>query len=384
MGTSVRQSERESGIELLKIIAMLLIVLNHLIQSLTEVNLNMPFSDYVLDINSSTTNLANLLLAVLRISGCLGNDLFVVCSAWFFLNSKGSSKKKVVFLIIDIWAVSVLIFAVTYLCGCDLDRDETLKQFFPTANANNWFLTCYILFYLIHPFLNKIIYELKKQTMLITTLTLVLLYSLLNFFRPWFFNGNLFYMTDLIVWIMIYFVVAYMKLYAADAAASPMINVISLIIGLAGQALCTCAINLMGLKWDMFNGKLLYFNYGGSPFVILTALAALNLVRHMHFKNRFINYISGLSLLIYLIHENVIIAFQYRPYIFIYIYQHFGYSHILLWLFAVLIAYFIVSVIAAFIYRQTVERLVRPVSDKVYVWLKALYEKIEKGLMKIH
>ena len=40
--------------------------------------------------------------------------------------------------------------------------------------------------------------------------------------------------------------------------------------------------------------------------------------------------------------------------------------------------------IAAFIYRQTVERLVRPVSDKVYIWLKALYGKIEKGLMKIH
>ena len=384
MGASVRRSERESGIELLKIIAIVLIVLNHLIQSLTEVNINMPFSDYVLDTSLSTTHATTLLLAILRISGCLGNDIFVVCSAWFFLNSKASSKKKVVFLVLDIWAVSVLIFAITYLCGCDLNRDNTLKQFFPTSNANNWFLTCYILFYLLHPFLNKIIYELKKQTMLITTFMLVLLYSLIHFFRPWFFNWTIFYMTDLVVWIMIYFVVAYMKLYAADAAASIKINIISLFVGLTGQAMCTCTINLMGLKWDIFNGKLLYFNYGGSPFVILTALAALNLVRHMTFRNKFINYISGLSLLIYLIHENVIIAYQYRPYIFIYIYQHFGYSHILLWLFAVLAAYFIASVIAAFIYRQTIERLVRPVSDKVYVWLKALYGKIEKNLMKIH
>lgn len=384
MNTQLKRSKRISGIELLKIIAMALIVLNHMIQSLTEANPNMPQIGYALDINSSTTSIVNLLLAILRISGCLGNVIFVVCSAWFFLDSNTSSKKKVIFLVLDIWTISVMIFGITYLCGLDLDRDDSLKQFFPTANGNTWFLTCYILLYIMHPYLNKLIAAIKKQTMLLVTFTLVVLYSLVNFFRPWFFNGNLLYSTDLIVFVMIYFVVAYIKLYTKDASENTKVNVVSLIIGLTGQALCTCAINFMGLKWDMFDGKLLYFNYGGSPFVILTALAAFNLFRKIPFKSRFVNYISGLSLLIYLIHENIIIAWHYRPYIFIYIYEHFGYSHIMLWLFAATLCYFIAAIIVAFIYRQTIERLVRIVSDKAYQGLKALYTKVSNALMKIH
>ena len=378
------RSDRNSGIELLKIAAILLIVLNHVIQSLTEVNSFIPVSDYVMDINTQTTHIVNLLLAILRSSGCIGNDIFVVCSAWFLTDSRKSDKRKVAFLIADIWVVSVLIFAITYALGCDLDRDSTLKQFFPTANANNWFLTCYILFFLLHPLLNRLIDTMKQKALLATTLCLVLLYSICQYFRPWFFEGNLFYMTDLVVWIMIYFIVAYMKLYLKDISQNRRINIICLLIGIAGQTLMICGANIAGLHVSFLQGKLLYFNYGGSPFIIMLAVSALNLARMSQLKSRFINYISSLSLLIYIIHENIIIRTVYRPWIFIYIHEHFGYDHILLWLFAVTIAIFIAATICAAIYSATLEKIVRIISYRIYEWLEKLYHKIEGALLKLH
>jgi len=378
------RSSRNSGIELLKIIAIFLIVLNHCIQSLCEVNPAMPAADYVIDINSATTNIVNLLLAIFRSSGCIGNDIFVVCSAWFLLDSRRADKKKAAFLIANIWTVSVIIWGITRLAGLSITREETLKQFFPTANANNWFLTCYLLFFLLHPLLNRLIEMMTQKTLLAVSAFLVFLYSLCQYFRPWFFEGNLFYMTDLVVWIMIYFVVAYIKKYVKDRSENVKANVIALLIGIAGQALMIVLINLAGLRFFTFHHKLLYYNYGGSPFIILIALSALNLARRSHLKSRFINYVSGLSLLIYIIHENVILRTYYRPRIFMLIHEQYGYDHILLWLFGTALAIMIAAAISAAVYSQTIERLVRPVSHKLYDLLAKLYRRIEAGLLKVH
>ena len=386
MSTSISsRSERNSGIELLKIIAILLIVLNHVIQSLTEVNAYIPAStDYVINIWDTTTNFVNLVLAVLRSSGCVGNDIFVACSVWFLIGRKKADKKKVSFLICNVWVVSVIIFAVTYLLGCDLDRDSTLMQFFPTSNALNWFITCYMLFYLLHPLLNRLIDSMNQRTLLLTSAFLVFLYSICNYFRPWFFEGALFYTSELVVWIMIYFVIAYIKLYVTEKSLSTRANVIGLLIGIFGQAFMIIGIDVLSLKLDFLQNKLQYFNNIDSPFIILLAICALNLARKLTFKSRFVNYVSGLSLLIYIIHENAILRTMYRPLIFVYIYEHFGYSHILLWVAAVTLAIFIAAALVSALYSQTIERLVRPVSNKLYGLVRKLYLKIETGLLKIH
>lgn len=380
------RSERNSAIELLKIIAILLIVLNHVIQSLTQANPFIAVSDYQIDITFASSNLLNIILAVLRSSGSIGNDIFVVCSAWFLIGRERSDKRKVVFLIADIWVVSVAIFLITLACGLRLDRYSAVKQFFPTTNATNWFMTCYILFYLLHPLLNKLIAVLNQKAHLAVTLFLVLLYSICQFFSPWtaFFEDKLFYVTDLVVWITIYFIVAYVKLYLKDLSADTKTNVTTLLIGLAGQTLIVIAMNAAGLRFWFFSEKLLYFNYGGSPFIIMMAVAALNLARKSQLKSRFINYISGLSLLIYIIHENFIIRNCYRPLIFVYIHEHFGYDYVLLWLFAVVVAVFIAAVICAVIYSQTIERLVRSVSYKICELLERLYRRIEGAFLKLH
>ena len=53
---------RDSGVELLKIIAVILIVISHVVLTLITENEYIPYSDYLLDCTHATTNVTVLLL----------------------------------------------------------------------------------------------------------------------------------------------------------------------------------------------------------------------------------------------------------------------------------------------------------------------------------
>ena len=90
------KKERESGIELYKVIAIFLIVLSHVIQTLTEPNYVLGIGEGTfINIATATTDLNVLLLALFRICGVLGNNMFFICSAWFLVNSNALFKELV-------------------------------------------------------------------------------------------------------------------------------------------------------------------------------------------------------------------------------------------------------------------------------------------------
>lgn len=179
-----RDSMRESGIELLKIAAIFLIVIGHMVQTLSDGNYYISYHDYVLRISSATTNLKLLALVMLRYSGAIGNSIFFVCSAWFLLDSDKVSKKKVLMMILDVWLVSVTILAIVYfLRGGAIDSKLMIKSMFPTFFENNWYITCYILFYPLHPILNRIIRSMGQKVHLAVCTIMSFLYIVCNSIR---------------------------------------------------------------------------------------------------------------------------------------------------------------------------------------------------------
>ena len=140
--TVEKRTARESGIELLKIAAIFLIVIHHVVQTLSSQNDFFPVNDYVLNIYSATTDVKTLFLAFLRFSGNLGNTIFFVCSAWFLLDSRRASKKKIFNMILDVWLVSVIILSVVYFMrGGNVSAELIIKSFLPTTFGNNWNIT---------------------------------------------------------------------------------------------------------------------------------------------------------------------------------------------------------------------------------------------------
>ena len=122
--TQLTHSTRRSGIELLKIAAILLIVISHITQTMNAPNPDIAYSGYLIDLDSATRSLQTFVLILFRHFGVLGNTVFFICSAWFLLESDKFRKKKWFFMLSEIWFVSVVIL-----------YDKTLRRPFKTVSG---------------------------------------------------------------------------------------------------------------------------------------------------------------------------------------------------------------------------------------------------------
>ncbi|WP_408609982.1 acyltransferase family protein [Intestinibaculum porci] len=207
---------RESGIESLKIIAIFMIVLFHVVQTLVSNSSIITNNSYVINISNATTNVQNIILLVFYHFGSLGNSIFFICSTWFMLNSNRYNKQKWLLMLVEIWFISISILFITFvILRANIPASLMIKSLFPTLFMNNWYMTCYLIFYPLHPILNNVINKMNQKQLFRCTAALSFMYILMDFIEwDWFFPSMI------ILWITIYFCVAYMKKYLTDFANS--------------------------------------------------------------------------------------------------------------------------------------------------------------------
>lgn len=369
----------DSGIELLKIFAIFVIVINHTVQSLTNEAYNIPNNGFVIDISRATTNIQCILLQIFRHFGVLGNSVFFICSAWFLLKSKNWNKKKWLFMVIEIWVVSIVIFIITYIIlHGNISIGIIISSLFPTTFGNNWYMTCYLLFYPIHPILNSIVNMMNQRQLFRSTLVMVFLYVFMNFINcSWFFSSAI------ILWITIYFAIAYMQKYLMSFVDNIRENIILFIIGVIGFIGIILITDICGLYSQVLSDKVMRWVNNCNPFLLAMSIAMFNIARNIHFKNRFINYISKLSLLIYIIHENIILRTYFRPAMWNYVYKRFGYSDVIQWVFIISFIIFIFGILCSILYVLTLQRFVNKVSGKLYEVVRIKYLLFEKFCLMI-
>lgn len=374
-----KENNRNSSIELIKIIAIFLIVINHVIQTIGTENSFIFYHDYVINLNVATTNIQQLILSILRYSGTIGNTIFFACSAWFMIDSKKFNVKKWFHLLFEVWVISIVILAITYINRSgNIDVGIIIKSMLPTTFENNWYITCYLLFYLAHILLNKIIHEISQIQLLRISAALIIIYIGINFVI----NG-LFFCTDLILWIVIYFIISYIKIYCQNFVKNKKINIFLLCFGIIAHISIIIFTNFIGLRIHFFSNWLLRWNNASNPFIIFSVIALINLLHATKFHSNFINNFSKLSLLIYIIHENIIIRTYYRPYFINYIYENYGYKYILLWVILLSIAIFIISAIISHVYDLTLRKYVNRLCLLVYKIFSTQWKKVEKFLIKL-
>lgn len=373
-----KKKVRNSSIELFKIIGIFLIVISHVVQTLG----NMDFYS----VNTATTSISNIVLILLRHSGVLGNTIFFVCSSWFLLDSKKSNKQKLFQMIFDVWLISVGILIPIYLFrDNNLSIVNIIKQFIPITVANNWYVTCYVLFYLIYPFINRMIDNSSQRELLRITAVSSGIYLVLNFVGKLlpFFGTGFFFTSNLMIWITIYFGIAYMKKYLPDFQKSKAKNLILFILGTIGMYGSILILNYLGLRYQYFQNRVIDFNANSNIFAILMVVALLNLFLSINFKSKIINHISKVSLLIYVIHENVLLREYCRADMWRYIYENYGLTNIILKTLAMTATIFIFSLVVALIYEQTFQRLTTLISKKLYPCITGKVRKLEDKIMSV-
>jgi len=377
--TDRQTDRRKSGIELLKIFGIILIVISHVVQTVESQNTLISYQDYVIPLSNATENVQLLIMSILRYSGALGNTIFFVCSAWFLVGREKKGTQKAFSLLIDIWIISVIYFAIVFcLRQGDLPIKMIIKQFLPTTFANNWYMTCYIIFLLAYPLLNIVINAVSQKQLLRIVAVTSFLWIISDFIK-----GDLFFPSSIILWCTIYFIIAYVKIYMPGFQNNTKINLILLVVGVIGYIGEVLVTNALGLHISFFAEKLLRWNTNCNPFGIIFSIGALNLFRRMNFKSSLINYISSLSMLIYLIHENILFRTYYRPAIWQWIYINLGYDKILLYTSIYVILLFIIAAVISAVYKETIQKFVYRLSNCMYNAFSKIWQTIEKVVLNI-
>ena len=357
---------------------MLLIVISHVTQTLCDKNQVFDPS-YRLELSNVTNNIQQLILSWMRGFGAQGNIIFFVCSAWFLLDSKKVNKKKILYMIANVWVVNLIFLCIFKLGGWfSISTEETIWCIFPTIFELNWYVTYYLIFYSIHLILNKIILTLSQKQLLTINIVILFLYFGINYIlNPKSYIGY----SDLVCFIGIYFIIAYMKLYLNDLSSNTKINIICLSIGILGTVFLIVLTNILGKHISTFSDKLLHWNPSNSPLMLMTAISLFNLFRQKKFYNNFINYISSLTLLIYIIHENYLVRQFIRPLVWTFIHERFGYNYVLIEDLCFALFLFIMATIISLMYVNIVQKLIYKICDVIYIKISKIYNKCMEYLL---
>lgn len=370
-------NKRNSSFEAIKVIAVIMIVLSHSIPD-TGGYIG-GYDTCVINLYIANKDITYFVLRIFRNLGQIGNDIFVVCSAWFLLDSKQVNVNKIVSMIGDGFIVSVIMLSAFIIAGFRFPTLYLIKQFFPITLGNTWYITVYLLLYAIHPLLNIVIDKLDKRTLLRVDIGFILLYCCNCFIM----NNSVLSYSDLLAFIGIYFIVAYVKLYMRSVTRNKMYGVAIVIIGIVGWFMEKFIILLLGLKISMFSNQAQKGNIFINPCYIIIAVGLLIIANNLTFYHGVVNYISSLSFLIYIIHCNIIMRNYGRYEFFEYIYLTYTYNYLLLWVIIFMIINLFGALTLAIIYHMLLQNKVHKFFIGIVRHFRKFYGKLESVIFRI-
>ena len=262
-------------------------------------------------------------------------------------------------------------------CPSCLSAETVIQQFLPNVYANNWYITCYIVFLFIYPLLDHILAAVDQRQLLRIALGSSLMWIVGNYII----NG-MFFWSVILLWCTIYFIMAYIKLYCGRCVDSDKTAAVLIAVGAIGYVAQVLVPNFIALKNEDPYADVLYWNNVSSPFCLMLAIGLFFAAQRSKLRSGAINHISSLSLLVYLFHENVLFRTYTRPAIWQWLYTTFGYSHVVLLDLAYAFVLFLASIAVCAVYKETLHRAVSWIADKLFAPLSKAYVHLEDKLVK--
>lgn len=330
----MQKVQRKSGIELLRIICMLMIIVLHaytygglnqlsnaqgggfeatsdFIWSFfrTPVNVFMIITGYfmskdVLDFKKSYRRIPKVYATMLFYSILLTIFAFIVYSHHSFSipNETADNLTSADKLEIDTMNDLSERFAVYSI----------IKMFFPLLSKQWYFLTNYVIILLLSPFINKVLVEIdKKQFKILLGLLFVFLsiyptISTMGGLKEIFSTTKVLpieYGKSMISFLFMFIIGAYLKRFVTDDEKLHF-KYLGYFVGLCiiDFSLYYFLGNVMLNKVGLYNSAV--FGQFSNPFVILESVSIFLFFRGFQFKSRVINYIAGTTIGIYAIHEH--------------------------------------------------------------------------------
>lgn len=287
------ESNLQYGIDFLKIISMLMIVLLHILNH----------GGVLKELNSFSAQYAAA--HFLQCMAVCAVNVYVMISGYLYVE-KDFKFQNIVRLWITVLFYSVTLPLLLKFSGQDIGIKTILSGFFPILRSQYWFFTQYFAVFFMIPVLNWVIKnrQLAKRTLI----TLVLLLAVLPVFAL---GKDLFRVSDgysFIWFIVLYLCGGYIKEYHVDTKISPKGAII-------GYISCVFLIWLLEIGTYVIVSEVFgdtryteIFVHYTSPLVLGSAFFLLVLFSKIKFKSTMITSIlptiSALTFGVYLIHDN--------------------------------------------------------------------------------
>lgn len=297
----VREREREnrnfltrnSNIELLRIISMLMIVAYHYA----------IFGFYAEDI---MYNGNKFFVDIFGMGGKIGTDAFVLISGYYMINSHFTLKKLMSFMG-QVWFYTVgTLLVFTLLNGpSEISSYAVKSALFPLLTSHYWFASYYVLLMLLSPFLNTLLHRLDRQQHGFLCLFLFALTT----FIPEFLHLN-FVSGSLPLFVALYVCAAYCRLHIST---NDLVGNRSLLWAIAALLLCIARICITDYTAQQtMNSSALEgsVNFMGaySPFAFIIAFLMLLACCCRKPKHKaFVALTGNLTFGVYLCHANLLL-----------------------------------------------------------------------------
>ena len=275
--TQLQKVPRESGLELYRIIGMILIVAHHYVvnSGLLELMYQEPLCG------------KSIFLFLFGMWGKTGINCFVLITGYFMCTSR-ITLRKFLKLLMMVYFYRIIIYTLFIISGHQaLNASGIIKVLLPTTSVAQDFVGCYLLFYLTIPFLNILIGGMNKKQHFLAMCLALFIYTFLGSIPKIHVDMNY------VSWfIVLYLIGSYLRLYPEKWSFS--------VIGFAG--LSEWISNMLNQDY-----RLEYFLVSDSNKILAVAVAVCSfmLFKNLGIKyNRAINTVASATFGVLLIHAN--------------------------------------------------------------------------------
>ncbi len=284
----MKTKTRESGIELLRIIAMLMVMFVH-----TDfLAMGAPSSA---DIINNVAD-ASVRVWIQALTMCCV-DIFVLISGWFSINPKIKSVSAFLFQCLFFY---IGLYIVLMLLGQTNLSVKGLKICI-VATKLNWFIKSYLFLYILAPVLNTYVQQIDRKTQ---RNVLLAFYSML-FVYGWLFDATYEIANgcSTLSFIGLYLLARYIRLFQPKLVEMPrkrylLINVF--VVSFITVLYITPPY--LGILNSTFLGNVWISNV--SPLIVLISVFFLLYFANLKFKSLFVNIVAASSFAAFLLHAN--------------------------------------------------------------------------------
>lgn len=293
---STKIINRNTSIELLRIISMIMIMFHHFAY---HGNFEWNFNE---------VTLPHLWYDFILMGGKVGVDIFVLISGYFLIENteKLFQPKK----LLKFWGQVVFYSIMTYLLSVMLrlnafEIKQLIKVCLPITYPGWWFASTYFMLYLIHPFLNKLLHGLSKTEYQYLILMMVLCWSIIPTATTQLFESN-----SLLWFVTLYGIAGYVNLYGGNQKLqSKHYFSLYFMVLIIAYTVSTTFLFLGTKKEEWSTHAIDFFEIERLPILLMAITLFMGFVTLKMNYHKWINMIASATFGVYLIHDSSYIRY---------------------------------------------------------------------------